>query len=117
MMARLIALGSGARVPVPDYLAALRIAKSNPSITYARGLRNWWPVTGAEIIREYRADMHDRINARGGLFRYGRVHMPRVHPSTWAIAALPRVCLEADRIASMNRHQRRHFAGRARTED
>lgn len=117
MMARVIALGSGVRVPVPQYLNALRIAKANPSITFAKGLRGWWPVTGAEIIREYRQDMHDRINARGGLMRYGRIHMPRVHPSTWAIAALPVVVLERDRIASMNRHQRKRFARRARTED
>lgn len=117
MTQHVIRLGHGARVPVPVYLAALRTAKANPDQTFARGLRNWWPATGAEIIREYREDMHDRINARGGLFRYGRVHMPRVHPSTWAQARDARVPLERDRLQSMNRHQRRRFAHRARTED
>ncbi len=117
MTQHLIRLGHGARITVPAYLAALRMAKANPDQTYARGLRNWWPCTGAEIMREYREDMHDRINARGGLMRYGRVHMARVHPSTWSQAKDPRVPLERDRIASMNRHQRLRFAHRARTED
>lgn len=51
-------------VPVAAYCAAIRKAKANPTATFAHGLTTWWPTTGADIVAQFRAEMHDRITAR-----------------------------------------------------
>lgn len=103
----------GRAVSVPVYLAALRLAKQNPAFVFQAGLRGFGLITGAEVMAEYRHDLHDRINARGGIKRLGRIEEPRVHPSTWAQIGRPRVRLEPSRFRTLNRHQRRHLAARS----
>lgn len=53
------------RVPLGAYVAGVKLAKENPEREFKRGLTTWWPVTGAEIVRQFRDGMHDRINQRG----------------------------------------------------
>ena len=50
------------RVSLAAYLSGVRLAKANPTRTFTHGLTTWWPTTGAEIMRQFRAGMHDRIN-------------------------------------------------------
>ncbi len=49
-------------VTVGQYVAAIRLAKENPAAEFKHGLTTWWPVTGAEIMRQFRAGVQDRIN-------------------------------------------------------
>jgi len=49
-------------VTLAAYLAAIRKAKSNPDATFQHGLTAWWPVTGRDIVRQFRQGIHDRIN-------------------------------------------------------
>lgn len=44
------------------YLNAVRIAKRHPDHTFDCGLTTWWPVTGAEVVQQFRRGIHDRIN-------------------------------------------------------
>lgn len=55
--------GVGRYVPVAAYCAAVRKAKANPDAVFPYGLTSWWPTTGAEIVRQHRQAMHDRITA------------------------------------------------------
>ena len=52
------------RVSLGAYLAAIRLAKANPDREFRHGLTTWWPTTGAEIMRQFRQGMHERINDR-----------------------------------------------------
>lgn len=99
-------------IPAPAYLAGIRAAKATPDATFKQSLWHWTPDTGAEIIRQYRHDLHRRINERGGFIQLG----PRVNPSTWGRIATPRVIIERCQFRSLNRHQRRHTAERVREE-
>lgn len=65
MSARYVTVASGKRVPLAAYVRAVRLAKANPDRTFTEGLSSWWPTTGAEIVRQFRQGMHDRINLRG----------------------------------------------------
>ena len=49
-------------VTLADYNQAVRLAKAFPGATFKTGLTTWWPTTGAEIMRQFRAGMMDRIN-------------------------------------------------------
>ena len=49
-------------VPLNAYVAAVKLAKANPETEFKTGLDTWWPTTGAEIRRQYRRAVHDRIN-------------------------------------------------------
>ena len=40
----------------------MKAAKAKPEATFKTGLDTWWPTTGAEIRRQYRRAVHDRIN-------------------------------------------------------
>ena len=48
-------------VSVGAYVQAVKTAKANPDAQFDHGLTTWWPVTGAEIMRQFRRGMHDRI--------------------------------------------------------
>lgn len=53
------------------YVQAVKTAKANPNRTFRYGLTCRWPVTGVEIIRQFHAGLHGRINqavpyAQGG---------------------------------------------------
>ena len=55
------------RIPVRAYTAQLKaVFAADPAIEYSHGLTTWWPVTGADIRREFRQSIHERINTRGG---------------------------------------------------
>lgn len=49
-------------VTLAAYLHAVRTAKANPHATFRHGLTTWWPTTGAEIVRQFRESMTERIN-------------------------------------------------------
>jgi len=49
-------------VTFADYNQAVRLAKAFPGATFKTGLTTWWPTTGAEIMRQFRDGMMDRIN-------------------------------------------------------
>jgi hypothetical protein len=52
------------RVTLAAYVQAIKLAKANPDTTFKHGLTAWWPCTGQEIMRQFRAGMHDRISQR-----------------------------------------------------
>ncbi len=52
----------GKTVSLRTYLDAIRTAKANPDKEYRHGLTTWWPVTGREIVNQFRRGVHDRIN-------------------------------------------------------
>ena len=49
-------------VSLRAYVAAVKIAKENPKQTFTHGFTTWWPTTGADIMRQFREGMMDRIN-------------------------------------------------------
>ena len=49
-------------VTLHSYLQAVRLAKRNPKVMFDHGLTTWWPTTGAEIMRQFREGMMERIN-------------------------------------------------------
>jgi hypothetical protein len=51
-------------VTLAAYVQAIKLAKANPNTTFKHGLTAWWPCTGREVMRQFRAGMHDRINQR-----------------------------------------------------
>lgn len=64
MMRRTIRLPAIDRVvPLGVYVAAIRRAKAAPDQEFKHGLSTWWPTSGAEILRQFRRGMHERINA------------------------------------------------------
>ena len=50
------------RVTLGAYLHFVRLAKEQPHREFKHGLTCWWPCTGAEIMRQFREGVHDRIN-------------------------------------------------------
>ncbi len=64
-MARVVTLPApGRRVTLAAYVEAVKLAKANPDTTFKHGPTAWRPCTGREIMRQFRAGMHDRINQR-----------------------------------------------------
>ena len=51
------------RVPLGVYVAGVKRAKAAPDTEFKTGLTTWWPTSGAEIMRQFRAGMHERISA------------------------------------------------------
>ncbi|MCZ2075469.1 MAG: hypothetical protein LC130_10775 [Bryobacterales bacterium] len=49
-------------VSLRSYLNGIALAKANPDATFKQGITCWWPCTGREIMRQFRAGLHDRIN-------------------------------------------------------
>lgn len=50
------------QIPLGIYVQGVRAAKANPSKEFKHGLTTWWPTTGAEIMRQFLASVHHRIN-------------------------------------------------------
>ena len=50
------------RFTLKAYVAAIMTAKANPSRLFKHGLTCWWSCDGAEIMEQFRAGMHERIN-------------------------------------------------------
>lgn len=51
-------------VSVRSYCAAVRKAKANPTARFPHGLTTWWPTTGADIVAQFREEMHARISSK-----------------------------------------------------
>ena len=49
-------------VTIGQYVTAVKYAMENPGATFKQGLTTWWPVTGAEIVRQFHDGVFDRIN-------------------------------------------------------
>lgn len=67
-----ITLGNGRHVTIASYVATIRHAKAHPQATYPHGLTGWWQVQGYEIVEQYMAGVHDRINRH--IPGYGKGH-------------------------------------------
>ena len=50
------------RVTLAEYIHAVKLAKAHPDREFKTGLTTWWPTTGAEIVRQFRRGMVERIN-------------------------------------------------------
>ena len=62
-MIRMIYLSAIDRhVTLAAYVAAVQIAKARPEAIFSTGLTSWWPTSGADIMRQFRDGMNDRIN-------------------------------------------------------
>ena len=61
------------RVTLTQYLRAVRFAKTNPDMLFSYGFTCWWPVTGREIVDQFRRGMHDRISQGIPYFKRGTV--------------------------------------------
>ena len=51
-------------ITVGQYVGAIRVAKAHPDEEFKHGLTCWWPCTGAEIMRQFRAGVRDRAAQR-----------------------------------------------------
>lgn len=72
-MAHLVSLpATNKRVCLGDYVRAIHRAKASPDQEFRHGLTTWWPVTGADVVAEFRAGMADRINRHIPWFGIGR---------------------------------------------
>ena len=49
-------------VSMRAYLTAVKKAKANPDATFKHGLTCWWSCSGADIVKQFRAGMLDRIS-------------------------------------------------------
>ena len=49
-------------VSLGQYVAAVKRAKAEPETEFNHGLTTWEPTTGADVVRQFRAGIHDRIN-------------------------------------------------------
>ena len=102
----------GASVLAPIYLYGIRQAKANPARTFKHTLRSYLPGTGEQIVREYRQDLHHRINQRGN----AEPPESRTSIQDWGMIRTPCVILERHTIRSLNRHQKPRFTNRQREE-
>jgi len=59
-----ITIANGKRIGIHAYCEGIRLAKVHPDNLFSYGLTTWWPVTGAEIMQQFRDSIHDRINNR-----------------------------------------------------
>ena len=53
---------TGKTISLRSYIDGIRTAKAHPDAEFRHGLTTWWPVTGREIVKEFRQGLHDRIN-------------------------------------------------------
>jgi len=61
-VSRAVTLGDGRRVTLGSYVRVVKLAKANPNATFQRDLLDRWPAKGADIVRQFRRGMADRIN-------------------------------------------------------
>jgi hypothetical protein len=62
-----IALAYDASLPLSRYVEIVRLAKADFTARFRRTFSGFWPGTSADILRQFREGVHDRINKRGGL--------------------------------------------------
>jgi hypothetical protein len=71
--ARVIVLGNRRSVPLGAYVAGIKACAAAPAGTeYRHGLTGDWSATREEILADWRASVHDRINLRVPTFGHGR---------------------------------------------
>lgn len=61
-MTRAITLGDGHRVTLGSYVRVIKLAKAHPTARFDRDLLDRWPASGADIVRQFRRGMVERIN-------------------------------------------------------
>lgn len=49
-------------ITIPQYIAIVKRAKENPDREFSGTLETWWPGTGKDILQQFLAGVHDRIN-------------------------------------------------------
>lgn len=54
---------SNKRIPLGAYVRGVKAAIANPTMEFKHGLTTWWPVTGADIRRQFYDGLTERINA------------------------------------------------------
>ena len=54
------------KVPIFQYILAIKLAKQNLDSEFKQGLTCWWPCTGEDIVKQFRNGIHDRINKHLG---------------------------------------------------
>lgn len=59
-------------VRLGEYVRGVRFAIAHPEAEFKHGLTTWWPTTGAEIRRQFRRGLHDRINQRVPYLQRGK---------------------------------------------
>jgi len=55
---------TGKQVSLRIYVRAIKTAIAHPTVEFKEGLTCWWPCTGADIRRQFRDGIHDRINTQ-----------------------------------------------------
>ena len=72
-------------VTLGAYVAAVKKAKQFPAHEFKHGLTCWWPVTGQQIVNQFREGMHERISkgtpyyCRGYTYDNGRLLRLTLH--------------------------------------
>lgn len=61
-MQRCVTVASGRVVTLGQYVAAVQLAKREPDAMFKSGLSSEWPTSGAEVVRQFREGMVDRLN-------------------------------------------------------
>lgn len=66
-MQRVVTLGNGKQVSLGAYVRGWKeVLTVAPDTQYKHGLSGYFSASAAEILRDYRRGMHDRINRRAG---------------------------------------------------
>lgn len=50
------------RISLAQYVKAIKFAKVNQDKQFKQGLTCWWPCSGADIMKQFREGVQDRIN-------------------------------------------------------
>ena len=61
------------RVPLGAYVKGIKTAIANPEAEFKHGLTCWRSCTGAEIRKQFRCGMHDRINQAIPYYKRGQM--------------------------------------------
>jgi len=61
MAGRYVTLSEGRRVSLAQYVMGVKYAKAHPDVRFPTGLTCWYPCSGADIVRQFREGMHERI--------------------------------------------------------
>ena len=95
MDARVVRVHSGQSVPLRGYLRAWKNAKMlPPTARFKESICGWWPVTAAEVLRQFSDGLHERINRHIAGYGVGRKWNPdwqRAAIQTASMVNQPRV--------------------------
>ena len=99
------------RVPLGQYVGAILLAKANPDVEFRHGLTTWWPQTGAQIMRQFREGLHDRINQAVPAERRGVDRPVDIRPDVRPVHA-PGAAVTAGRVHRNQAQWRRRLTGK-----